>query len=100
MPVDVNNLFKRLQTLEAEATYERRKLQEEAEKAERALASLSQSDIDLIKEYIPAIEEVSKYTAADLVKNANGELSKLSETYSELTMLLDKWLLHYEGGLS
>ena len=100
MPVDVNNLFKRLQTLEAEATYERRKLQEEAEKAERALISLSQSDIDLIKEYIPAIEEVSKYTAADLVKNANGELSKLSETYSELTMLLDKWLLHYEGGLS
>lgn len=100
MPVDVNNLFKRLQTLEAEATYERRKLQEEAEKAERALTSLSQSDIDLIKEYIPAIEEVSKYTAADLVKNANGELSKLSETYSELTMLLDKWLLHYEGGLS
>lgn len=100
MPVDVNNLFKRLQTLEAEATYERRKLQEEAEKAERALTSLSQSDIDLIKEYIPAIEEVSKYTAEDLVKNANGELSKLSETYSELTMLLDKWLLHYEGGLS
>ena len=100
MPVDVNNLFKRLQTLEAEAAYERRKLQEEAEKAERALASLSQSDIDLIKEYLPAIEEVSKYTAADLVRNANGELNKLTETYSELTMLLDKWLLHYEGGLS
>lgn len=100
MPVDVNNLFKRLQSLEAEATYERRKLQEEAAKAASALASMRESDIELLRQYIPEIDEISKYTADMITANENGELSKISDTYNRLTHLLDQWLLHYEGSLS
>lgn len=99
MAVDVANLYKRYGELEHEVSYQQRKRQEEAEKAVSDLSKITETDITLLKEYVPELAIVVKYTVTDLLQNAHGEVATLQRVYNDLTHLLDGWLKHFEDAL-
>lgn len=99
MSVDITELYKRYTSLEQEVSYIQRKRKEEAEQAVRALQTLTDSDVELLKDEVPDIVEVRHFTVAAILENSNGELQRLQRVYSAVTGLLDKWLKYYEDGL-
>lgn len=99
MSVNISELYKRYTSLEQEVSYIQRKRKEEAEQAVRVLQTLTDSDIELLKDDIPDILEVKSFTVDGILANKNGELQRLQRLYSSVTELLDKWIRHYEDGL-
>lgn len=96
---DISELSKRYNSLVNEVTYTQRKRKEEAEKAVEALHRISDEDIELLKKYVPAIEDVTKFTVEQLLENTHGECEQVNALYSKLANLLDGWLKHYEDAL-
>lgn len=99
MAVNINNLYKRFTALETETKINQRRYQEEAEKAVKALAQISDEAVQQLSREFPALLTVKSYTVEMLLENKHGERELLQRLYNDMTFALDKRLKHFEDSL-
>lgn len=99
MVLDTGALFKRYTKLTTEIEIAKRKREEEATKLLNALRKISKDDVELLKKYVPQLEDITRFTSEQLLNNRNGELDAVASVYESLTNILDSWLRSYEDSL-
>lgn len=96
---NINELYKKFNTIDAEIRLNIRKREEESKKIELALSSISQETVELLLPIVPDISVIKSFTAKDIAENKNNEMEKIRQVYDKLTNYISERLDYYEAGL-
>lgn len=96
---DIQQLSQRVQNLNLEVEVVTRRKEEEARNAAKALSSISEEAIELLKPIVPELQVICKFTAQQIADNRNGEEESIKEVLNKLTRYVSERLDYYEAGL-
>ena len=97
--VDIQELFKRLSTIEMEIEIRRRQNIEAANKAVSAIKQLSGSDTELLRQRFPEFETIENYTVDDILSNKHSEADTIRKVYKDMVSHILTFVEYYEGQL-
>lgn len=99
MDNSISALNRRLQALETESEIARRKCDEEAQRAVKALREISPDDVEMLSGIVPSIRLIVEYKESDLRQNKNGEIDTILSVMTRLREYLEARLAFYEDQL-
>lgn len=99
METDLKELGDRLQRLEKRYAVAQDRRETEAEKAAKALASISDASIEMLRSVVPTIGAVAKYTKEQILLNEHNEVNEIKNVCAQLQSYLEARLKFYEESL-
>lgn len=95
----VNELSKRLHSIQTEIEVRDRKRMEEAGKLVKALSAISKKDVEMLSNIVPELGVVVTYTEEQFLENKNGEVQMVQNVMNKLRTYLEQRLSFYEENL-
>ena len=97
--ININELYKKFNSLDAEIRLNLRKREEESKKIETALNNISSEAVELLLPIVPDIAVIKSYTASEIAENKNNEIEKIKNVYDKLSSYISERLDYYEAEL-
>lgn len=97
--MDIAKQSARLQQLRTNAAILNNTKAQEAARAVKGIAMLSEEDVAELAPIMPELPLIRKYTEEEIIANAHGEIRTICNVRQQLSDYLESRLAYYEGKL-